>query len=121
MSEQKNLIIVGSSFAGLSAAHYFFKHVLPSLPDKESHHVTIIDSSKEFMFRFAVPRAVSSTKLMPTSEFFFPIEGAFQKYNSKFYTIIHGRAISLDTTACCKPWNQGDLHVEVFTNKVDSA
>jgi NADH dehydrogenase FAD-containing subunit len=59
-----------------------------------------MDSSKEFMFRFTAPRAVSSTKLMPASEFFFPIEGAFQKYDSKFYTVIQGKAISLDTTAC---------------------
>jgi hypothetical protein len=59
-----------------------------------------MDSSKEFMFRFAAPRAVSSTKLMPASEFFFPIEGAFQKYDSKFYTVIQGKAISLDTTTC---------------------
>ncbi len=100
MSQKKNLVIIGGSFAGLSAAHYFFKHVLPSLPEKNNYHVTIVDSSKEFMFRFAALRAVASAKLMPTSEFFFPIEDALKKYDSKFYTIIQSKAISLDTDAC---------------------
>lgn len=95
--QRKNVVIVGGSFAGLSAAHYFLRHILPSLPSKDNYHVNIVDTSKDFMFRFAAPRAVASTKLMQTSSFFFPIADAFRQYNPKSYTFVHAKAVSIDT------------------------
>ncbi|KFY81286.1 hypothetical protein V500_11547 [Pseudogymnoascus sp. VKM F-4518 (FW-2643)] len=94
---KKNVVIVGGSFAGLSAAHYFLRHILPSLPYKDNYHVNIVDTSKDFMFRFAATRAVASAKLMQTSNFFFPIADAFLQYNPKSYTFVHAKAISVDT------------------------
>ncbi|KAH8590055.1 hypothetical protein B0O99DRAFT_599318 [Bisporella sp. PMI_857] len=108
--QKKNIVIVGGSFAGLSAAHYFLKHVMPSLPHKDNYHVNIIDTSKDFMFRIAAPRAVASSKLMPISNFFFPIADAFLQYNSNTYTFIHAKAVAVDTTTCSitlKPANPG--------------
>jgi NADH dehydrogenase FAD-containing subunit len=97
--QKKNVVIIGGSFAGLSAAHYFLRHVLPSLPYKGDYHLNIVDTSKDFMYRFATPRAVVSAKLMPTSNFFFPIADAFQQYNSKTYTFINAKAVAIDTSA----------------------
>jgi hypothetical protein len=32
MSETRNIVFLGASYAGISATHYFLKHVYPSLP-----------------------------------------------------------------------------------------
>ncbi|KAK3073878.1 hypothetical protein LTS18_014350, partial [Coniosporium uncinatum] len=57
-----NIIILGGSCAGLSAAHYFLKHVLPPLrlasSPSETYHVYLINPSSSFFYRPASPRAL---------------------------------------------------------------
>ena len=109
--KKKNIIVLGGSFAGLSAAHYFLKHVSPSLPDPLDYHLSIVNPSKDFMFRIAAPRAISCPDLMPTSKFFFPIADAFKQYDSQLYTIIQGKATALDTAARTVTIQVGDSTV----------
>jgi hypothetical protein len=44
----ETILILGASFAGIGAAHYALRHVLPSLPKKEgiTYTVTLVNPSK---------------------------------------------------------------------------
>ncbi|KAJ9623145.1 hypothetical protein H2203_006081 [Taxawa tesnikishii (nom. ined.)] len=69
MSESRNVVILGASYAGLSAAHYFLKHVLPGLPKNGNYHI------------------------------FLEIAPGFKKYPSNVFTFVQGKATAMDTNA----------------------
>jgi NADH dehydrogenase FAD-containing subunit len=90
------VLILGGSFAGLSSAHYFLKHILPTLADKESYNVTLVNESSKFYARPATPRAAASHKLMPVNKVFLDIEAGFKSYPAGQFTFVHGSAAALD-------------------------
>ncbi|ORY18711.1 hypothetical protein BCR34DRAFT_553345 [Clohesyomyces aquaticus] len=94
----ESIVILGGSFAGISAAHYALKHVLPQLPKKEgiTYNVTLVNPSKEFFWRIGAPRAAVSKKLMPDSKMFFPIESHFSSYPKGSFTFVQGTATAVD-------------------------
>jgi NADH dehydrogenase FAD-containing subunit len=94
----ETILILGGSFAGISAAHWAFKHVLPQLPKKEgvTYNVTVVNPSKDFYWRIGAPRATASKELMPPSKIFYPIEPAFSYASSKF-TFVQGSATHVDS------------------------
>ncbi|KAF2196507.1 FAD/NAD(P)-binding domain-containing protein [Delitschia confertaspora ATCC 74209] len=96
----ETILILGGSFAGLSAAHYALRHVLPSLPKKDgtTYTVTLVNPNKDFFWRIAGPRACVSTKLMPSSKYLFPIEPAFASYPKGTFNFIQGIATHVDPT-----------------------
>ncbi|KAK4984702.1 hypothetical protein LTR50_006443 [Elasticomyces elasticus] len=96
MAETRNVVVLGASYSGLSAAHYFMKHVLPNLPKDAKYHVYLVNPSKQWYVRPAAPRAVASFALMPTNKLFLPIEPGFKQYGDKF-TFIHGMVTGIDT------------------------
>ncbi|KAF1962806.1 FAD/NAD(P)-binding domain-containing protein [Byssothecium circinans] len=93
----ETILVLGGSFAGISAAHYALKHTIPQLPKKDgkTYTVTMVNPSKDFYWRIAAPRAIVSKKLMPTSKLFYPIEPAFAYAKDKF-TFIQGTATHVD-------------------------
>ncbi|KAJ9635486.1 hypothetical protein H2199_008489 [Coniosporium tulheliwenetii] len=61
-STTKNIVILGASFSGLSVAHYFLKHILPSLPASSGpYHVYLINPSDSFYWRIGAPASSSPT------------------------------------------------------------
>lgn len=97
-SNARNIVILGASYSGLSAAHYFLKHVYPSLPSSaEKYHLYVVDPSTHFYHRIAAPRAAVSFKTMPNSKTFHDIAAGLSQYDSKLYTFIQGKAISMNT------------------------
>lgn len=94
----ESIIILGGSFAGIGAAHFALKHVLPQLPKKEgvTYNVTLVNPSKDLYWRFAAPRAVASKELMPTNKIFYPIEPAFTYAFPKF-KFVQGTATHVDS------------------------
>jgi NADH dehydrogenase FAD-containing subunit len=94
----KNLIVLGASYAGLGAAHYLLKHIVPALPSKESYHVFIVDPSETWFCRVAAPRGVVSEELLPMSKFMLPLGDAFAAYPKESYTLVQGKATNLNTT-----------------------
>ncbi|KAF2741119.1 FAD/NAD(P)-binding domain-containing protein [Polyplosphaeria fusca] len=98
MSE--NILIIGASFAGIGAAHYALKHVVPALPktDGKTYTVTLVNPSKDFFWRIAAPRAVVSKTLMPASKILYPIEPGFKSYGKSFNFVL-GTATSVDSAA----------------------
>ncbi|KAH0346937.1 hypothetical protein KCU83_g7038, partial [Aureobasidium melanogenum] len=97
--DTKNIVILGGSYAGLSAAHYFLKHIHPSLPtSKGQYHVYLVDPSTHFYHRVAAPRASVSFDLMPIPKTFHDISKNFERYDSEIFTFLQGKATLLDTT-----------------------
>lgn len=94
---QKNILILGASFAGLSAAHYTLKHIIHALPNGgKDYHVTLVNPSATWFTRPAAPRLIVSEDLMPYSKTFLPIAENFKAYPSSTFTFIEGTAVSTD-------------------------
>lgn len=105
MSDVRNVIILGASIAGLSAAHYFLRHIRPHLPQDEGvfYRVILIDPSSKFYWRPASPRAIASERLGPDESMFLDFQQAFQVYGENI-TLIHGAATS---------WNAEERKIDV--------
>lgn len=99
MADQKNIVVLGASFSGLSAAHSLLKHSLPALPNNGAgYHVTLVNPSANWFTRPAAPRAVVSDSLLPDSKTFLPIAKGFEGYKDKFSFVL-GSATSMDASA----------------------
>ena len=95
----ETILILGGSFAGISAAHYALKHVIPQLPKKDgvTYNVTLVNPSKDLWWRIAAPRESVSKQMMPSEKTFYPIEPAFTYAFPKF-KFIQGTATNVDPT-----------------------
>jgi len=101
MSEQRNIVVVGASGAGLQATHYILKHILPALKARNDakYHVYAISPSSQWYFRVASPRVATSTKRMPTEQIMFDIPDGFKQYSKDDFTFMEASATGLDTSA----------------------
>jgi NADH dehydrogenase FAD-containing subunit len=93
----ETILILGGSFAGIGAAHFCLKHVIPSLPKKDgvTYNLTLVNPSKDLYWRFAAPRACASKEMMPAKKIFYPIEPAFTYAFPKF-KFVQGMATHVD-------------------------
>lgn len=92
MSEKtiRNVVIIGAGYGGLSAAHYFMKHIYPALKKGgNTYRLHIVDQSTHFWWHLTAVRAMVKTDLMPHSKTFVPIKNGFEQYvcASTFYSI----------------------------------
>jgi NADH dehydrogenase FAD-containing subunit len=95
---QKNIVILGGSYGGVSTAHYLLKHVVPHLPDKESYQVIIVGASSQAICRPACPRALISDDMFPQEKLFVNIPKLFEQYPKDSFHFIQGTATELDHT-----------------------
>lgn len=97
MSETRNIVFLGASYAGLSATHYFLKHVYPNLPTSPTvkYKVILVNASPKFYQRHASPRAIASSALMPNDKLFLDIEPGFKQYGDKVRFVV-GKATFWD-------------------------
>jgi NADH dehydrogenase FAD-containing subunit len=93
----ETILVLGGSFAGLGAAHYALKHVIPQLPKKDGvkYTVTMVNPSKDLWWRIGGPREVVSREMMPLSKTYYPIEPAFAYAKDRF-TFVQGTATHVD-------------------------
>lgn len=96
MSTQKNILILGGSFGGISAAHHVLKHAIPELPDKESYQVVLVSPSSTAICRPACPRAMISDELIPQDKLFISIPKSFEQYPAENFQFVQGTATGLD-------------------------
>jgi NADH dehydrogenase FAD-containing subunit len=96
----ETILILGGSFAGISAAHYALRHTIPSLPRKAgtTYTVTMVNPTKDYFWRIAGARAIVSKQLMPPSKLFYPIEPAFA-YAKDIFTFVQGTATAVDAAS----------------------
>ena len=101
MSEQRNIVVLGASGAGLQATHYILKHILPALKarNEAKYHVYAISPSSQWYFKVASPRVATSTKRMPVEQIMFDIPDGFKQYSKEDFTFIEASASGLDTSA----------------------
>jgi NADH dehydrogenase FAD-containing subunit len=101
MSEQRNIIVVGASGAGLLSTHYILKHLLPVLKAKgdAKYHVYTISPYPHWYFRVASPRVAASTSRMASDKIIFDLHEGFKQYSPDDFTFIEASATGLDTSA----------------------
>ena len=102
MSDTRNIVVLGASFGGLSAAHYLCRHTLPQLQSKGAKYVLhLVDPSTHFWWHIGAPRAMVSVKEIKHSDSFVPIMDGFKQYTNLKDSIIfhHGTASGLDVDA----------------------
>ena len=104
----KNIIIVGGSYGGLSAAHYILKHVIPSLPKDDGYEVILVSASGEAMCRPACPRALISDQMFDQKKLFVDIPEQFKQYGQATFRFIKGTATRLDHEARSLEVRQSD-------------
>lgn len=93
----KAILILGGSYAGISAAHYMVKHVIPALPNKNDYSITLISESTQFFCRPAAPRAIISEDAFPKDKrLFVPLEEIFGHYKNPPVSLYHGRVSKVD-------------------------
>ena len=100
MSEERNIVVLGASAAGLQATHYILKHILPALKAKKdaTYHVYNISPSSHWYFRIASPRVATSTGLMSTERVMFDLHEGFKQYSQEDFTFIEASATGLETS-----------------------
>lgn len=103
MAKSRNIVILGASAGGLSAAHYIARHSLPQLQRSKDAKYTVhlIDPSTHFWWHIGAPRAIVSVKEMKNSDTFVPIRDGFKQYSGLKDSIVfhQGEAVSIDTSA----------------------
>ncbi|KAI4270660.1 MAG: hypothetical protein L6R38_007062 [Xanthoria sp. 2 TBL-2021] len=97
-ASQKDIVILGGSYGGVSTAHYLLKHVTPRLPHRTSYQVILVSSSFQAMCRPACPRALISDDVFPQEKLFVDIPQAFEQYPKDSFRFIHGTATQLNHT-----------------------
>ncbi|CZR60611.1 uncharacterized protein PAC_10507 [Phialocephala subalpina] len=95
---QKNIVVLGGSYGGVSTAHYLLKHAFPQLPDKESYQVIVVSASSEAICRPACPRALISDDLLDQKKLFVNVAKQFEQYPKGSFRFVHGTATKLDHT-----------------------
>lgn len=98
-----NIVVVGGNIAGVPAAHYLIRHVLPRVnpanDDKPQYTVTLVSPSDHTFFKIGAPRALFSEDQSLLNKPFASIRDAFSHYNSLEFTFVQGEAVQLDETA----------------------
>jgi NADH dehydrogenase FAD-containing subunit len=93
---QRNIVILGGSYSGISTAHYLLKHAIPQLLDKTSYLVVIVSTSSQAICRPACPRALISDDMFAQEQLFVSIPDSFEQYAEGSFRFIHGTAADLD-------------------------
>ena len=99
MADQKNILILGASYAGVSVAHYLLRHAIPKLPSPSSYTVVLVSPSTSFYCRTASPRALITDDAFPQKDLFKAIEPLFARYPKENFRFVHGKATKWDTDA----------------------
>lgn len=90
----KSIVILGGSFAGVSAAHRILKHATKTSPVK----ITLVSPNTHFYWNIAVPRALLPEQVSD-DKIFQPIAAGFSQYPASIFEFIVASAESLDVEA----------------------
>jgi apoptosis-inducing factor 2 len=88
------IVIIGASFAGITAAKHLFDDVFPTISGK-TFKVTQIAPSDHFYWKIGAPRTVINPQSLPLDKTLVDIKPAFSKYGEK-YEFIQASATSID-------------------------
>jgi NADH dehydrogenase FAD-containing subunit len=97
--EPFNIVILGGSFAGLSAAHNFLRTTINELGTTRiapKYRVVLVSPSTHFFWNIGAPRSIVSPTLLPTSQSFLPILDAFREYPKNRFSFVQGSVTGVD-------------------------
>ncbi|KAF1998165.1 FAD/NAD(P)-binding domain-containing protein [Amniculicola lignicola CBS 123094] len=97
-SSERNIVILGGSYAGTSTAHVLLKHVISKLPDPSSYKVILVSAASQAICRPACPRALISDDTFPQEKLFVNLSTVFSQYSKEVFRLVHGKAIKVDHT-----------------------
>jgi len=89
----KTVVVLGGSFAGIATAQRLLKNTLPKVPDLK---VILVSPNTHFYWSVAAPRAVLPNGFKSDDEIFQPIAPNFAKYPKSSFTLVEGKAESVD-------------------------
>ncbi|KAI9867721.1 MAG: hypothetical protein M1813_008521 [Trichoglossum hirsutum] len=89
----KTVVILGGSYVGLATAHRLLKGTLPKVRDLQ---VILVSPTTHLYWNMAAPRAILPNGFKSDDEVFEPIAPAFSKYPKGSFTLIEGKAESVD-------------------------
>lgn len=95
---RENIVILGGSYGGVSAAHYLLRHVVPELLNKAPYQVVLVSASSQIICRPACPRALISDDMFIQEKLFVSIPKVFEQYREGGFRFIHGAATELNHT-----------------------
>jgi NADH dehydrogenase FAD-containing subunit len=97
--EPLNIVVLGGSFAGLSASHNFLRKTIDELGITRSaprYRVVLVSPSTHLFWNIGAPRSIVSSRLIPHTKSFIPILDAFRDYPKNRFTFIQGSAVGVD-------------------------
>lgn len=98
MTKSYEIVILGAHHAGITAAHFLLKKVIPALSKltpETVYHVTVIDPNTEFFYNVPSPRTAANDAGAPVSKIFLPISEGFKAYTPENFTFVLGKATSI--------------------------
>ncbi|KAL6242597.1 hypothetical protein RBB50_010243 [Rhinocladiella similis] len=90
------IVIIGASFAGITAAQGLLKTVLPSLGGKDKYKVVQVAPNEEFYWKIGAPRVIANPKSLPLEKALLPIAPYFKSYGPEQYEFIKAYVTSID-------------------------
>ena len=101
MAATHEIVIIGASFAGLTVASNLLRDILPAISSsgKEAFKVTLINPTKEFLWKIGLPRTIVNPTALPLDKALTDIEPYFTKYGPEKFQFIQAYASSIDPTS----------------------
>ncbi|WWC88189.1 uncharacterized protein L201_003094 [Kwoniella dendrophila CBS 6074] len=97
LPEQLPIVILGTSYGGLSCAHHLLKHTIPKL--SQPRQIVLISPVDQVICRPATPRALISDDFFDQSKLFVSLEDLLKQYNQdgvERIRLVKGYARKLD-------------------------
>lgn len=98
-----NIVILGGSLGGISAAHHVLRQGLKELKadnDQFTYRVLLISPNTHIYWNISAPRVIVSKALISHDQSFIPIADGFKQYDRKLFKSIQATAIAIDTYHC---------------------
>ncbi|KKY15734.1 putative amid-like mitochondrial oxidoreductase [Phaeomoniella chlamydospora] len=94
-----DILIVGGSFAGLTAAHHLLKNVIPTLElAQRDYKITMLTNSSKFFHKISAPRSLTNPDMLKLDKTLLDIAPGFKQYGDSFQLVL-GYAKSVDSFA----------------------
>lgn len=97
-----DIVVLGGSFAGISAAHHFLKDTIKDLRQTRTapqYRVRLISPSTHLYWNIGAPRGIVSSTWLDQDDLFVPIIPAFSRYHADRFEFLQGTATAVDFSA----------------------
>lgn len=98
-TEPLNIIILGTSFGGLSCAHHFLDYTVKQMKNPaHKYRLILIGPSTHIYWNIGAPRALVAPGHIKHDDAFIPIEPGFYRHQDADFKIIQAKCIEMNAT-----------------------